>query len=221
MQACANFVKLSRYLSPMLTRAVRNQILFILNKSEDLFHNHKPDGRVFYRYPKVQYKVINGKICVLGIGEEATQKVANLQIPYTWELDGCRIRVKDQKIFYNDLKMSEGGDYIYDFITPWVAMNQKNFQKYQELGSEKEKKEFLEKLLRNELISVAKGIQYQIKERISVTVFRPKSVKVPFKDTFFMGMYLSFRCNLNIPSLLGIGRCVSHGFGTIKKVWQN
>ena len=80
MKACVNFIRLNKYIPPMLCREVRDQILKEV-KNKDIFHNHYDDGSYIYRYPHIQYKIICGKICILGIGDGA-EEVANLKIPY-------------------------------------------------------------------------------------------------------------------------------------------
>ena len=221
MKACANFIQLNKYIPPLLVREVRNLVLSCVDRQQDIFHNHDEDGRHIFRYPKVQYKIIRGKVCLLGI-DEVTEAVANLKIPSKWDLNGYKAYVKSRRILYNDLRMFVDGTFhLYEFVTPWVALNKENYQKYRELKencSIFKQRRFLEKLLRNEIITVAKGIKSQLRGKIEVKVFNPTLVRVSFKNVPFMGFYLAFATNVYIPPLLGIGRCVSHGFGTIKRI---
>ncbi|MEW5815624.1 MAG: hypothetical protein AB1798_09555 [Spirochaetota bacterium] len=47
-----------------------------LYKDNDLFHNHTKEGKVIYRYPLIQYKVIDGCLTVIGVNQ-ASVFVAN------------------------------------------------------------------------------------------------------------------------------------------------
>ena len=46
----------------------------------------------------------------------------------------------------------------YKFITPWLGLNQVNYQKYSNLTEWKDKKELLNKILVGNLLSMSKGL---------------------------------------------------------------
>ena len=50
---------------------LRGYFSHLFGQESDLFHNHHPDGKVIYRYPRIQYKVVEGEPMLIGLGEGA------------------------------------------------------------------------------------------------------------------------------------------------------
>ena len=67
------------------------------------------------------------------------------------------------------------------------------------------------------MISRCKGVVYTVKEKVKCWLnFKGKEViKKGIKHIGFVG---EFKVNFDIPDYLGLGKSVSKGFGTIKKV---
>jgi len=103
----------------------------------------------------------------------------------------------------------------YQFKTLWMALNQQNFNKYREL-TDGEKPGFLDKQLRNNILSFYKGIGYWTKGQIMVKAsLTPKQTLFKNKKmTAFTGGFIS---NAILPDYAGLGKSVSRGFGTIVK----
>ena len=104
---------------------------YLGNKYEnlDILHNHK-DDKFIYRYPKVQYKIIDEKAIILGI-EEGANIVTNIGInDDKLIIEDKSINTFEKKISINKCAFGVSDDYItYEFLTPWIALNQKNINK--------------------------------------------------------------------------------------------
>jgi hypothetical protein len=106
----------------------------------------------------------------------------------------------------------------YSFLTPWLALNEKNYEKYQKLGEWIKRKELLEKILIGNIISMSKSLGYTVPEPIKANIIKLKEVPTSLKSTPMLGFLGTFSVNFEIPDYWGIGKSVSRGFGTIIKV---
>ncbi len=181
-----------------------------------LLHQHSAD-RLIYRYPLVQYKMIDGAPMVIGIddGAEVLKEVYDKydQIKLggdVYEIVEKSITVRDQEFGISDKIHS------YEFATPWLALNQKNYMKFYSLAGREERKEFLRKTLIGNLLSMSKSLGYQVPDKIKCDV-QVKIRKNRLKDVNVMTFIGDFCANFLIPDYLGIGKSVSRGFGAIRR----
>ncbi len=184
-------------------------------KENELIHNHK-DDKFIYQYPKVQYKIVDGTPMVCGIKEGG-----KLIHSIGFETDSILIDNNKMETFQKEVITSRErfevtNDYVnYKFLTPWVALNQKNIKIYEESNSI-EKEEMLKRVLIGNILSMAKGLDYNVLERIHVWI-NMKECSVNLKNIPMKTFKGSFKVNFHIPDYLGIGKSVSRGFGTIKR----
>ena len=106
----------------------------------------------------------------------------------------------------------------YSFLTPWLALNEKNYEKYQKLGEWIKRKELLKKILIGNIISMSKSLGYTVPEPIKANINKLKEVQTSLKGTTMLGFLGTFSVNFEIPDYWGIGKSVSRGFGTVKRV---
>ena len=103
----------------------------------------------------------------------------------------------------------------YEFLTPWLALNQQNAKKFYDLKGKPERDAFMQKLLLGHLGALAKSLDY--KPPVPVTCepkVRFRRDRIDHENIIvFLG---KFQTNLRIPDFLGIGQEVSRGFGTIR-----
>jgi len=110
-------------------------------------HQHNVDKFV-YRYPVVQYKMIGHVPTVIGINEGA-EVLKRIFDEYqeirlgenTYQIVERGISLKDEEFGLSD-KI-----HAYEFVTPWLALNQENYRKFYTLKGKAERDEFLRKIL--------------------------------------------------------------------------
>ena len=184
-----------------------------------LIHHHINDNRLLYKSPLIQYKILDGNPFVLGINEGADvlQKIHE-------DIDYLRIGHKDQQIIEKKISLqtdvfgtSESPE-IYSFLTTWLALNKKNYETYQRLGTNAKRNEMLEKILVGNIISMSKGLRYTVQDPIQANIIKIKEVRTSLKGTPMLGFLGTFSVNFYIPDYWGIGKSVSRGFGTVKRV---
>jgi len=109
---------------------------------------------------------------------------------------------------------------MYEFLTPWIALNQQNAKKFYDLNGKPQRDAFMQKLLTTHLNTLAKSLDY------TTTVPITCRAKVRFRRDrigrenlmVFLG---KFQTNLHIPDYLGTGLSVSQGYGTIKRITES
>ncbi|MBS3767448.1 MAG: hypothetical protein KGY75_04950 [Candidatus Cloacimonetes bacterium] len=183
-----------------------------------LIHNHLKNGKYRYSYPQIQFKTINNHPAIIGIdkGIEVLKKVF-------LELDEMKIGNKVKNIHEKSINLIEknfgdANEFIdYKFLSPWMALNQKNFQKFVKLNKFKQQ-QFLKHILRENLKTISKGFGYTIPDIETINVdgsFEPKNVN--FKNISMLCFTGNFKFNFYIPDYLGIGKQVARGFGMVKQ----
>jgi hypothetical protein len=184
-----------------------------------LLHNHLNDNKLFYKTPLIQYKILDNMPFVLGINEgaEILQKIYE-------DINYIKINYEEYKItekiiiFRTDYYGISNTNISYTFITPWLALNQINYEKYLKLGLQEKRKELLEHILIGNIISMSKSFNYTVSEKIKANLFQYQEVQTKFKGIPLLGFLATFSVNFNIPDFWGIGKSISKGFGTIKKL---
>ncbi len=177
--------------------------------------HHHSNGGFLYMYPKIQYKVINGDAVILGIKEGI-----NILKDIIFDIDKLELNKEVYYVVNGYIKavfeeFGESEEMItYKFISPWIALNEKNYLKYKNMDNES-RKELLEKILIGNILSMSKYLNYTVKEKLEAEILRLENLTVKYKGNKFIGFFGEFKVNFNIPNYLGIGRKVSKGFGTV------
>ncbi|MBU1262007.1 hypothetical protein KJ640_03545 [bacterium] len=188
---------------------------FVANRfpEQPILHQHERNGFI-YLYPRVQYKIIDGIAKIIGLAEgvdvvkDIWEKIEELK------LGAAAYQIKEKVIVERGVGFGVNGSPLtYSFLTPWLALNQKNYQEWQAL-TKSEKQERLKRTLIGNILSMATGLEYVVTEEIKAEVdVRP--VPATLKGVPMIGFLGKFQVNFNIPDYLGLGKSVSRGFGTI------
>lgn len=181
-----------------------------------LLHNHGESGGGIYRYPLVQYKILGKTPTILAI-EEGIREIHPLVMERQELLLGeCRYPCGHVDI---DLRTEVIGDTAetrcYRFCSPWFGLNQANYRSYKNADSD-ERQDILSRVLVGNLLSLAKGMGLRVEGRLEVQP-RLEERPVRFKDETVLGFAGTFRVNYLLPDLIGIGKSVSRGFGSVRR----
>jgi hypothetical protein len=180
-----------------------------------LLHHHMENGRLLYRYPRVQYKVIDGAPTLIGIEEG---------IPVIEEIYGRMGEMKinpDGPTLHSELKIEfieepfgEADDlFEYSFATPWMALNQANYSEYITATGE-EQKNLLKSILIGNILAISTSFGYRVDSRI-LTSLKLSEMASNFKNNRMISFRGEFFANFQIPNFLGLGKSVARGFGTV------
>lgn len=191
-----------------------------LFKEHDLIHNHdNKTGKVIYRYPLVQFKVIDKVPVIIALTEKAVDIFGEIFMKLDHiQIEDLTIPVNEKELSVEDNNFGITDKFVqYEFIHPWAALNQENYRKYSEFESFQEKKEMLCSILKGNILSMSKYLDYRVEEEIKVeTTLNP--VKINLKSKSLMGFVGGFRTNFEIPDFCGLGKSVSRGYGTVKRI---
>jgi hypothetical protein len=182
-------------------------------------HQHKSDGTFIYQYPRVQYKIIDSSCLLVGFSEGLEIVKKTFHDLKVFNLDGKWEEILSKGLESYTASFNVSDDHLsYSFLTPWLALNEKNYEKYQKLGTWSKKKQLLESILIGNIISMSKSLGYTVPEPIKADISKMKEVPTSLKATPMLGFLGTFSVNFEIPDYWGIGKSVSRGFGTVIKV---
>jgi len=179
-----------------------------------IIHQHVGDSLV-YSYPLVQYKVIEGQPIIWGIAEASYVVEDLVENLAEMRLGKHRYEVKGVEISSGHVKIGVSNQFLkYDFVTPWIALNQFNHQRFISTKDWKERKEILRSVLIGNVLSLSKGLRLVITKKISART-KLEMVRVKYKGIPHIGFIGSFQINFHLPYLIGLGKGVSRGYGSI------
>lgn len=189
----------------------------LFKEHSPLLHNHYDSGALRYRYPLIQYKVIDKVPMLVGIREGAELLPQLFLKIEEFDIDGKNYPVhvknietgKEEVGFTDELKE-------YQFKTLWMALNQKNHHQYIQLKSKEEKDKLLNRLIIGNILGFYSNIKLQLapEERLFAKV-RVQEKSTKFKGNEMLAFSGSFVVNALLPDLIGLGKSVSRGFGTV------
>lgn len=183
-------------------------------KENLLLHNHYDHEIYLYSYPLVQYGIIEGQPYLFGLEEGVdaitpiASKIKELELNKTYNIiEKCF----HEKLFNIDTTRQK---QKYNIITPWIALNTKNYHKYKQITSQRDRKIFLNNILIGNILSMCKGLGIIINHRIRLSSYL-NPVTIRYKSVLMTAFTGEFITNSNLPDYIGLGKGVSHGFGTI------
>lgn len=195
----------------------------LFREHSPLLHNHYEGGQLRYQYPLVQYKVIQKVPMLLGLGEGANLlrelflKIKEIKI------EGQHGKVQAFPVYSKNIESREHAIGIQDdlqqyrFQTLWMALNQKNYIEY--VRANGQKKELLKRIAISNILAFYKSFNFILSEHERILLnLNVDEATTKFKDNemiVFKGMFIT---NALLPDHVGIGKAVSRGFGTIKKI---
>jgi hypothetical protein len=182
-----------------------------------LLHQHLGEGahtRLVYLYPRVQYRLRDGVPQIIGIAEGVTAVTHATQGLDVIELAGWRYRVVRVDYEESEIELDERAEPCrYTFASPWLALNQDNYARYQ-VASWNERQHLLKRILIGNILSMCKSFDLAVLQRLEATIdLRPIPVYV--KKQKLLGFWGRFAINFQLGSGLGIGHLVSIGFGEV------
>lgn len=180
-----------------------------------LLHNHLESGEAAYRYPLVQYKVLDGIPTLVGL-----QEGADLLIGLFLKIKELQIADTTYPVFQKNIesKMINIGLsddlHAYRFQTLWMALNQQNYATYLAENDE-QKAKHLKAILTGNILSFYKGMDYRAEGNIMANLKITNQRETQFKNNSMLAFEGEFVTNTILPDAVGLGKSVARGFGTI------
>ena len=168
-----------------------------------------------YLYPRVQVKVINEKIFIIGIGngyDPVLQLTDNIN-----QLDFGNITfdILEKRIDENENIFDYKEDPInYQFITSWAALNKNSLKTFRKMKPEN-RINYLNKLLEKNIAFISNELNLDPPEKL-ISMIKINSTEPMLIDNRKWGSFEGkFKTNFHLPSFVGLGNGITRGFGTL------
>ncbi|NPA43278.1 MAG: CRISPR-associated endonuclease Cas6 [Chlorobi bacterium] len=199
-------------------RLLRSAILKVIKPYHVLYHNHLDDG-LRWGYPLIQYKVIkgHGAILYLGKGIEGIHALFNDLPRRTVRVGDREINLEIKKIVSKLYQVRTWDDYFKRYrIINWLPVQEENYERFRQITDEEERVRFLENILKNNIFSFAKGVDWHIKERVHLRIRELSPLKwVSYKTVKFITYDAVFDTNVFLPPHIGLGKGAAHNYGVV------
>ncbi len=181
-------------------------------------HNHLPDNTFSYKYPVIQYRMIDNHPALMAMNEGI-----HILKDIFFRTNEIRINqtiypAHDREVFLGEYDFGATSTYQkYSFLSPWMALKEENHKTYISLDTI-ERQKFLRHILRENLKTISKGFVYQIPdiEQIKVDGFFEET-QMNFKNQKMLGFKGKFVMNFDLPDFVGLGKQSARGFGVVMK----
>ena len=168
-----------------------------------------------YLYPRVQVKIINEQIYIVGIREGVEPVVSLINNVKTLNFGNITINIDKYETEENIDQFKPIKKLLkYKFITPWIALNSGTGGKYRLLSNQK-KSLFLNKLLGQNLLFIAKEMGEEIKTKIYTKVIVDNNTPEKMDDNGWSALTGEFKTNFILPNYIGLGNGITRGYGTL------
>ena len=190
-----------------------------------VFMRHYPDLDIIpmlngkyrdrYLYPRVQVKVLNEQIYIIGVGDGSDCVLQLIDNITTLDFGNITFEVNDKNIIYMTDQFQQSDQLIrYRFVTPWVALNQTTGRKYRALNNS-ERVSFLNKLLGQNIVFIAKELGVDMEDKVFTKVNLTSLFPKPVDENNWGAFSGEFSTNFNLPNYIGLGNGITRGYGAI------
>ena len=193
-------------------RWLRGAIGQLIDRPE--FHHHSEAGLV-YHHPLIRYAVHRREAIIAGLAEGAFL-LRSMPVLESLRLGTGEYRVLEQTVEFCRTGIGACSEpIIYSFQTPYLALNQENYDKWQRSDPFTGRR-LLQRVVIGNLLSLAKAIRLDVSERLHADVDlwpdRLEEVKPGVRLLGFRGV---IQVNFTLPDRWGIGKSSARGFGTL------
>ncbi len=199
----------------------RKLINTFVGNDNDLFHNHQSRQHLHYRYPMVQYKTIDGKAAVQGIGPMGVSALHSLRQQPAFA-EQCSLwlgsnyaittEVNDTLLLHDTLQNTY-------HLRKYLALNDRNIAVWNTSPALVKRTQLVEQCLVGHILKWASAMGWLLPHRsleVAITEMRPFQTTV--HGASFLALELDFQTNITLPEHIGLGKAVSLGFGTATTV---
>ena len=168
-----------------------------------------------FLYPRVQVKILNEQVYMIGIHEGVdpiVELAGRLDIldfgNITFQVFDTEVDVKDDQFRAVDRLIR------YRLLTPWVALNQMTGNRYRFLNN-MERVGFLNRLLGQNIVFLSREMGVELQDKIFTKVNLTSMFPKPVDERNWGAFSGEFRTNFLLPNYLGIGNGITRGYGAV------
>lgn len=168
-----------------------------------------------FLYPRVQVKILNEQIYIVGINEGVDSIKAIAQKMDFLDFGNITFQVLDNEIEEHGNRFQPVSKLIrYRFVTPWVALNQTTGNRYRYLNNA-DRVNFLNRLLGQNIVFMAREMGMELEENIFTKVTLSSLFPRQVDENNWGAFDGEFRANFVLPNYLGIGNGITRGYGAL------
>ena len=168
-----------------------------------------------FLYPRVQVKILNEQIYLVGINEGVNYLLSLKEKFNTLDFGNITFRINDINIDENSDILSPSNQPIkYRFISPWVALNPGTKKRYKNLNNS-ERIKYLSKLLTHNILFLGKEMGITIDTKVYTWLTLSSLFPKPVGEKNWGSFSGGFKTNFILPNYIGLGNGITRGFGTI------
>jgi len=200
--------------------AFRGAIVEKVGAQHILFHNHLSDSEFVQSYPLIQYKRVGRKPSVMCL-EQGVDEIYHFFSNKVWNMTmaGRELNMSVSSLNLKEYTLRITRDILKYRISNWLALNKENYADFDKIEALTDRVTRLENILKGNMLSFAKGINWTIDQQIELKISNISSPKIlSYKGVGLTGFDAEFTANIFLPNYLGLGKGVSHGFGALKQL---
>jgi len=168
-----------------------------------------------YLYPRVQVKILNEQIYIIGIHEGVDPVIEMADRLDILDFGNITFQVFDIEVNSNADHFRQVDRLVrYRFLTPWVALNQTTGSRYRFLNNT-ERLSFLNRLLGQNIVFLAREMGVELNDKIFTKVNLTSMFPKPVDERFWGAFSGEFRTNFLLPNYMGIGNGITRGYGAL------
>ena len=168
-----------------------------------------------FLYPRVQVKILNEQIYLVGINEGVDSLLSLKEKFNTLDFGNITFQVNDVNIDEKSDILSPSNQPVkYRFISPWVALNPSTKKRYKDLNNSGRIK-YLSQLLTHNILFLGKEIGITIDTKVYTWLTLSSLSPKPMGEKNWGSFTGGFKTNFILPNYIGLGNGITRGFGTI------
>ena len=189
--------------------------------NDPLYHNHA-DGEGFqFRYPLIQYKVLDEMPAVVGLDDGALSLESLFRMGDAFDLRIGHVTrhfvvcAKQPSYFLADESCK--GQFRYQ-LNGWMPFNRENYKVWLDIAGLAKKISLLDSILRGNILSLYKAFEVFFPREIHAVLLDLEQRSVTYKGVRMLAFDAQIETDVALPVHLGIGKGVSHGFGVVEEL---
>ena len=184
-----------------------------------LFHNHTEDG-LRYSYPLIQYKILQGRATLVGIGQGANELLwLRPYLNRELHIGFKNIPFEVMSIENAEAQISVLNHNMHYRLHGWLPLNQKNDKLFHSTKDERLRFKLLEGILSNNIIALFQDLNLSPSQNVYCHIVKRGLIeKIWFKDIQMRAIDIEFVTNALLPINIGIGKGSSLGHGIIETI---
>ena len=182
-------------------------------------HGHYDDGTSIYWLPPVRYLADKQpRILAIQAGLIDLENMYSA-LGETLHVGSKAFKIKATEIVDKKVPFGLSGFLLtYCSLSLWIALNQKRYEDYICYGDKRKRAGLLENIFVGNLLSLSKGVGYNVKNPILAKIHFFDEKQAKFKGIPLAAFSISITTNFIIPDSLGLGRHTSIGYGRFKEI---